>query len=108
MSAVSEQIVEDAAEQQLLAAGAAVARGSHVDDAGERPRPEAVILGKRASTAIRRLNPHLPADQADLVVAALEHECRKMAEVRDCLLPKLLSGEVRVGEAERGAAEEVA
>jgi type I restriction enzyme S subunit len=41
------------------------------------------------------------------VIAAAHRESRKLVEVRDYLLPKLLSGEVRVRDAEQLAAEVV-
>jgi type I restriction enzyme S subunit len=41
----------------------------------------------------------------DAFVASLELESRKLAQLRDYLLPKLLSGAVRVREAERAVAE---
>ena len=39
--------------------------------------------------------------------AAAERESRTLAEIRDALLPKLLSGQIRVKEAERVVAEVV-
>ena len=67
----TEQLVEDDAVAQLHALGLATARGIDVDDAEERTDGSAAILARRANAALRRLNPHLPAETLEPLAAVL-------------------------------------
>jgi type I restriction enzyme S subunit len=96
----------DCAEFTYLAATAVenVEALSHLADGGAYPaiRPEVV-----AATQVIRPDDKVLAEFAKRVAPLLakmaknEHESRILAVLRDTLLPKLISGELRIGDAER-------
>lgn len=98
MSFVTESIVEDAALAWLEGLGYAVLNGPAIaaDEPGaERTDFCQMVLEKRLQQVLARLNPDLP-------IGALDDPYQvTLAALRDTLLPKLLSGEVRVKDAER-------
>ena len=88
---LNESIVEDAALEWFGELGYAVGHGPHLapgEPAAERDSFGEVVLVGRLREAIRRLNPAISPS-------------RTLATLRDTLLPKLLSGELRVPDAER-------
>jgi len=90
MARLTESVVEKAALDWLESIGWHVAHGPDISPDGdtltptlfqrERERYSEVVLARRLRDALARLNPDLPAD---------------------ALLPRLISGELRVGDAER-------
>lgn len=80
-----------------IAQGASGTSNSH-----QRVRPN-YLLGKRVVVPSSTIRDGFgrAADPLFELAAANHAESTKLAEMRDCLLPKLLSGEVRVRDAER-------
>jgi type I restriction enzyme R subunit len=98
---INESTVESAALSWLQDLGYVVRQGQEIGPDGfypERTDYSQVVLDRRMKAAIERLNPDMPAAAREdaLRVAALEHESRNLAESRDALLPRLVSGEMRV------------
>ena len=60
------------------------------------------------SPAIRQVATEHVAPQLESVIQPTTYESRTLAELRDTLLPKLISGELRVPEAMEMAAEATA
>ncbi|MEA2327954.1 MAG: type restriction enzyme subunit, partial [Thermoanaerobaculia bacterium] len=71
MLGMSEQLVEDVTAVDFGAVGAAIKRGTEIDDAGERANSVECILRGRLGAALHRLNPLLPHDTLEGVVRAL-------------------------------------
>jgi len=69
--ALDELIVEDTVVAQFATAGADAYRGVDLDDAGGRAGPAAIIVAARARVALANLNPFLPPDRIETVVASL-------------------------------------
>jgi type I restriction enzyme, R subunit len=95
---LNESIVEDAALEWFGELGYAVTRGPHIAPGeyaggtltpalsqGEKEEEGEVVPVGRLREAIRRMNPAIP-------------QARTLATLRDTLLPKLLSGELSVGD----------
>ena len=75
MARFSESLVEDAALEWLSGFGYVVVLGSDISPDGrapERVRYEQVLLTRRLSEALRRLNPHLPAETLEEVLRKVE------------------------------------
>ena len=86
---LNESTVEAAAIEWFVELGYAFGHGPQLapgEPAGERDSFGEVVLVGRLREAIRRLNPAIPS--------------RTLATLRDTLLPKLLSGELSVADAE--------
>jgi len=97
--AFTESIVEQAALAWLESLGYGVVPGVQIapgEPAAERADYSAVVLERRLRDAFAQLNRDLPPD-------ALEDAFCKftLAALRDALLPKLISGELRMKDAER-------
>lgn len=69
---VSEATVEYGAASSFGGHGFANLSGIEVDDAGERTGPDTVLLAKRLTSAVRKLNPALPPDTIELVVRTVQ------------------------------------
>jgi len=87
---MNEQHVEIDAIARLAELGIPSRLGSELPEAGLQPH--AGLIGPLLRDALSKLNPEIDHD-------AIEN-LRKFAELRDYLLPRLLSGTVRVREAE--------
>ncbi|MFO1044175.1 MAG: type I restriction endonuclease subunit R [Planctomycetaceae bacterium] len=70
---LTEEIVESLAFDSFQAAGCKLLTGTDVDSAGERTIASSLIFPQRAKSAITRLNPHLPSESVDAVVANHAH-----------------------------------
>nr|WP_307732657.1 HsdR family type I site-specific deoxyribonuclease [Massilia agri] len=64
-------MVEDVAGVYFSIVGLKVNRGAEVDDANDRVDPSCTQLRRRVSMAISRLNPHIPAQALENVVASI-------------------------------------
>ena len=107
---VTEYVVEQAALAWLESAGWAIRNGIEIapgEPAAERGDYSEVVLSQRVRDALTRLNPDLPAEALEDPFRKLTRpegaslEVRNDAATRGGLLPKLISGELRVQDAER-------
>ena len=73
MVELGEKLVEDRTFDQFGAMGAAIKRGTEIDEAGERGDATEVVLEGRLAAALHGLNPELPHDSIDEVVRILSH-----------------------------------
>jgi type I restriction enzyme, R subunit len=122
MAFLSEAAVEQALLEQLGGLGYNIEREEDIGPDGHRPEREShdeVVLKKRFEDTVARLNPGLPLEaRQDAVRRVMQSELPSLleenrrlhklmtegvdvAELRDTLLPKLISGERRVPDAER-------
>jgi len=88
---VYESHVEEATLQWLDELGYSTAYGEDIAPEGRKAERESfgdVLLVQRLRDAIDRLNPTIPEEAREAVL-------------RDALLPKLLSGEIRIADAEK-------
>lgn len=104
MSILIESLVEDAAFAWLGSLGYSVRSGRDItpgEPEAERADLGEVVLEDRLRQVLARLNPDLPAEVLD------DSYQVTLAALRDTLLPKLLSGEIRVKDAEHSVAAHV-
>ena len=104
-------ITEDHLEQQCLEwfkeLGYAYAFAPDLAPDGTSPERtdfRQVILTGRLRSALKRLNPGVPASTIESGIRKqllLGKECQALSELRDSLLPKLISGEIRIPDAEK-------
>ena len=83
-------------------------RATGTSNSHQRVRPQDILSDRLALPAEAVLKTFGQIASPLLAMAdQLEHESRKLAEMRDFLLPKLLSGQVRVNKARRFAEEAI-
>lgn len=68
----NEKLVEDVASVYFRMVGLEVSRGAEVDDVKDRVNPSFVQLRQRVSMGLSRLNPHIPTEAINIVVASLD------------------------------------
>jgi len=110
LSTFTESVVERAALAWLESLGWTVKHGPDIGPgelAAERSDYAQVVLTERLRQALARLNPALPPEALDDPFRKLTRpegaalEAHNHATMRDGLLPRLISGELRVRDAER-------
>ena len=110
LSTFTESVVERGALAWLESLGWTVKHGRDIGPdelAAEQSDYARVVLTERLRQALALLNPALPPEALDDPFRKLTRperatlEARNRAATRDGLLPKLISGELRVRDAER-------
>lgn len=103
MTFLSEAEVEQALLAQLRTLGYRIKREEDIGPDGRRPEREShdeVVLKKRFEDAVARLNPGLPlAARQDAVRRVMQQELPTLLE-ENRRLPKLISGVLRVRDAD--------
>ena len=107
---ITENIIKESAIEILQSLGWEYVHGLSIAQGAEHAERESfeqIILTQRLRKAVARLNPDIPADAQEQAVQKVlriyspdmlnKNETRTLTRLRDTLLPKLMSGEVRVG-----------